>query len=243
VSYVLPKDYQGYDAGTELRDVTLQEARAMECNRCGGCCSGLLPDDVVTKDPNFGMPLMTWGAKYPADRYKERYGTEMLLPVVRKDGGIGIGEAFEVMDNGQEYTCYTCTFFSQDGEGKALCGLREQYGDGDPQKLETLRPLNCGEFPVFSTAVDDALVGGHSFVPATGALPACTWHGIRVTGPWKDTPYYRDRWEAQQRGEPVADLSLPEDVVQGLENRAAKRRALKKAGKALAGRMGGTGNA
>ena len=34
-AFVLPKDFLGYEAGTELRDVTLEEARSMECNRCG----------------------------------------------------------------------------------------------------------------------------------------------------------------------------------------------------------------
>lgn len=34
-AYVLPTPSAGYEAGTELREVTLAEARSWDCNRCG----------------------------------------------------------------------------------------------------------------------------------------------------------------------------------------------------------------
>ena len=43
--------------------------------------------------------------------------------------------------------------------------------------------------------------------------------GIRIVGPWKDSPGWRARWEAQQRGEPVPDVSLPVGFVQSLAAR------------------------
>lgn len=232
---ILEQDALGYKAGTELRDVTIQEARAMECNRCGGCCNGLLPDDIVQKDPTTGLPLFIWGSKFPEDLYEKRYGQRLLQPIVFLDdsrempyqGRIGIGDKFEDDVDGKPYTCFKCSFHKEADEpgGQTACLL---YGkDKDPSDLSTIRPLNCGDFPVFSTSVDDALVGGHEFVPATGVLPACTWHGIRIVGPWKPEPYWQERWEKQQRGEEVDDLSIPADFILELERKAeAKRREL-----------------
>lgn len=223
---------QGYEAGTELRDVTLAQARAMECNRCGGCCSGLLPDDIVKKDPNTGLPLFTWGTKYPVDLYESRYGKPMLQPIGFLDnsdempyqGRTGIVDKFEEDEANKPYTCFTCSFHSMAADNKAHCQLLDNYRDGQPNNLSTVRPLNCGDFPVFSTTVDDTLVAGHNFVPPTGALPACTWYGIRIVGPWKDTPYWRDRWEKQQRNEAVPDLSIPQTFVDGLVSKAESKR-------------------
>lgn len=228
----LEKAVQGYEAGTELRDVTLREARAMECNRCGGCCNGLLPDDVVKKDEDTGLPLFVWGSKFPEDLYEKRYGQRMLQPIGFLDdssempyqGRIGIVDKFEEDDQGKPHTCFSCAFHRQDTPEKSTCMLVEAEGEGNPEDISTIRPLNCGEFPIFSSAVDDAIIGGHTFVPATGALPRCTWYGLRIVGPWKDTPYWRDRWSRQQNNEEVADLSLPEDFVKGLEYKASLRK-------------------
>lgn len=227
MSYVLEQGIFGYEAGTELRDVTLREARAMECNRCGGCCSGLLPDDVVKKDPTTGLPLFIWGSNLPDDNYKERYGKPMLQPIGFLDnsdempyqGRIGLVEAFEKDEQGQSYNCFSCTFHSMGPDG-AVCELKEKHGDGDPTESSTTRPLNCGEFPVFSPGVDNTLIDGHSYVPATGALPQCTWHGIRIVGPYRDTHYWRNRWSRQQAGLEVADLSIQKDFIEGLQWKA-----------------------
>lgn len=222
----------GYEAGTELRDVTLRQARAMECNRCGGCCSGLLPDDVVKKDPVTGLPLFVWGSKFPEDLYESRYGKPMLQPIGFLDnsdempyqGRVGVVDKFEQDSSNNPYTCFTCSFHGQNEEGLSTCGLIESFRDGNPKDISTIRPLNCGEFPVFSTAIDDALIAGHSFVPAVGALPKCTWYGIRIVGPYKDTPYWKQRWERQQAGLEVEDLSLPQEFIDGLVYKAEKRR-------------------
>ena len=60
--------------------------------------------------------------------------------------------------------------------------------------------------------VDAVVLDGRGYIPHTGALPRCTWYGIRVVGPWREGPkrdprgYWRERWERQQRGEEVDRL-------------------------------------
>lgn len=184
----------------------------MLCNRCGGCCDSL--SDAVSRDEDNGLPMFTWGSKFPDDYYEARYGVRLLNPVIVGDGGPVVGGSrsrFEVDSAGTTYTAFQCTFLEQgdggDGTGCATtCGLRKNFPDPDPKKLEQIRPRNCGEFPVFGLDLDATILEGNTFVVPTGALPLCTWHGIRVTGPWKDTPYYVERWEKQQRGESVPPI-------------------------------------
>lgn len=198
-TYVLPEALCGYPEGTVLRDVPLREARSWECNRCGDCCDGTR--DGVVKDEATGLPKFTWGEHYPEDLYKARFGQRLLQPIVMVDGGIEVGDAFEVDADGQPYTAFKCSMLRDCGGGKTACHL---YGkDKDPKDLSTIRPRNCGEFPVFGLLVDDAIISGQPFIPPTGSLPRCTWHGIRVVGPWKETPNWRTYWEAQQRGEDI----------------------------------------
>jgi len=210
LGYTLEASFQGYDAGTELRDVTLDEARAMECNRCGDCCSGMRPG--VKKDGPTGLPLFTWGTKFPEDRYAERYGIPLLNPVVEREGILMVGEDWERDADGKPYTCFSCAFLREHAPSavpETSCAL---YGlDEDPEDLSTWRPRNCGDFPVFGQDLDDAMVSGNTFIVPTGALPRCTWYGLRVVGPWKDTPFWRDRWERQQAGEEVEDLLSDEN--------------------------------
>jgi Fe-S-cluster containining protein len=225
VNYVLPKDFQGYKAGTELRDVTIEEARAMECNLCGDCCNGMRPD--VKKDEDTGLPLFTWGGEFPEDLYEERYGQKMLLPIIPLEeiketpyqGDIGIGESFATDADDKPYTCFKCSFLEEHEDGTGTCGLINKFGDGDPNKLETIRPRACGEFPVYGNNVGDAIIGGKTFIPPTGALPRCTWYAIRVTGPYKDTEYWRERWDKQQRGEEVEDLHIPQEFIDSVRSK------------------------
>lgn len=204
--YVLAKDAFGYPAGTPLMDVTLAEARSMECNRCGDCCNGLR--DGVQKDEQTGFPLFQWGSNAPDDGYESRFGKRMLVPLVRGDGGVVEGDDWEVDEDGKRYTAFRCAFLMEFPEGtvpETSCQLYDAYDKAaDIAPADVTRPLNCGSFPVFGLEVDDSIIDGHAFVPPTGPLPRCTWHGIRVVGPWKNEPYWRERWKAQQearRGE------------------------------------------
>lgn len=230
MSHILEIPIQGYDVGTELKDVSLKEARAMECNRCGGCCNGLLPDDIVKKDPTTGLPLFVWGDKFPQDLYESRYGQKLLQPIgfledsseMPYQGQIGIVDKFEEDENNKPYSCFSCSYHSMQ-DGLAVCGLKEAYGDGNPNDISTVRPLNCGEFPVFSSIVDNELIAGRNFIPAVGTLPACTWYGIRITGPYKDTEYWRDRWQKQQANEEVPSLEIPREFIDGLLYKAESK--------------------
>lgn len=209
MSYVLPSDFGGYEKGTALRDVTLREARSWECNRCGGCCAGDLPDDVVKKDEATGLPLSVWGSNAPDDRYEARYGKPLLQPIVLGDGGPQLGDSWEEDADGKPYRAFRCSMFSYEEEEE--CGSCALYEGADPTDISTLRPRNCGEFPVFGQAVDDTIIAGNAFVPMTGAFPRCTWYGIRVVGPYRSSDFWKYRWEAQQRGEAVADMTIPSE--------------------------------
>ena len=219
--FELTHDFQGYKAGTILRDVTLAEARAMECNRCGDCCNGLRED--VVKDEATGLPLFIWGSKFPEDLYAERYGQQLLIPIILGDGGPVLGGLnFEEMANGDLHTSFACSFLDENpGDGcETACKLIKQHGQGNPEDISTIRPRNCGEFPVFGLDIDATLIEGNTFIPPTGPLPRCTWHGIRIVGPWKDTPNWRERWEQQQAGKEVPHApSIAPEVIKRLLDR------------------------
>lgn len=199
----MPKDMLGYEKGRLLVNVSLREARSMECNRCGACCDGL--SDNVLKDEATGLPLFTWGSNAPEDLYAERYGERLLNPIVMGDGGPVVGDDFDVDADGKKYTSFKCSQLSAaDENGCFSCGL---YFNADPLDISTVRPRNCGEFPIFGLDVDAAIIDGHGWIPATGSLPKCTWHGIRVVGPWKNEEFWRERWESQQ------SVDTPEEPV------------------------------
>jgi hypothetical protein len=151
----------------------------------------------VIKDEATGLPKFVWGSNAPEDLYAERYGQRLLQPIVLGDGGPVLGDEFEIDADGKPYTAFKCSML-QEPEGEGCAATCKLYGKYDVERLETIRPRNCGDFPVFGLVVDDSLVAGNPFVPPTGALPRCTWHGIRIVGPWKDTTYWRARWEQQQ---------------------------------------------
>lgn len=194
--YILPEESYGYPAGFPLLDVPLREARALECNRCGDCCNGL--SDGVTKDEATGLPKFVWGSNAPDDLYEERFGKKLLQPIVMGDGGIELGDAFEIDADGKPYTAFQCSMWRAPEEegGCSSCAL---YGmDTNPNDLSTIRPRNCGEFPVFGLIIDTEIIDGHPCILPTAALPRCTWYGIRVVGPWKNEDAWRERWEKQQ---------------------------------------------
>lgn len=204
-TYRLPKDFAAYDAGTVLQDVPYREALALECNRCGDCCDSSRP--AVKTDARWGMPLWVWGSKLPADRYAGRFGGEaMVIPLVRGDGGMVPGDDFERDADGVPYRAFRCRFLEGDGDA-TRCGIYEN------SEAEGRRPYNCGAFPVFGQEVADSVIHHGTFVPPTGALPRCTWYGIRIVGPYKDSPGWRQRWADQQAGRPVPDLSLPQEWI------------------------------
>lgn len=223
-------DALGYTKGTLLRNVTLKEAREIECNRCGDCCSGLR--EGVVKDEATGMPKHTWGSRIPADRYRSRYGEDLIIPIVLGDGEpvAKPGAKFEIAEvagKRMPYTAFKCAMLIEhdqgpdyvDGDCRTSCKLKAMFPDPDPKKLHQIRPRVCGEFPVFGRSVDATIIDGHSFIPPTGNLPRCSWHGIRVTGPWKETDYWLARWETQQAGGTVLHAPAEDSLAPPLSRR------------------------
>ena len=153
----------------------------MVCNQCGDCCDGSRPG--VLTDDRTGLPRIVWGSEFPADRYASRFGQPLLIPLVRGDGQLVDGDDFERDDAGVPYTSFRCPMLAETGD--PLAPTRCSIWGGRNHLLEK-RPLNCGDFPVFGLVVDDSIIAHGSFVPPTGGLPNCTWHGIRIVGPWKE---------------------------------------------------------
>lgn len=190
--------------------------------------------DYVKKDEETGLPLYVWESpdraadparSQTADpmRYADRFnGLPLLQPIVMGDGGIQLGETFERDALDRPYTAFRCRAFLSFPEGpegpEGGCAIYDKtYLDENTNA----RPYNCGSFPLFGTEADEDVVQTGSFIPPTGALPRCTWYGIKIVGPWKDTPYWQKRYEDQANGVEVPPLpSLPAEFAQSLVDRA-----------------------
>lgn len=189
--YTLPFARAGYPAGTTLTDVTLDEARAMECNRCGDCCDGT--SDYVNQDPSGAeVPLFVWtrdaddeanAFPLPEDRYEERFGRPLIIPLVRGDGRLVEADDFERDQHGDPVRVFKCAELRRHEDGTTSCGI---YDD-----RPSVRPYYCGAFPVFGMEADQAIIHGGEYIPHTAALPRCTWYRLRIVGPWKETPIWR----------------------------------------------------
>ncbi len=184
--YVLTEDRVGYPAGTVLRNVTLAEARAMECSRCGDCCD--TTSEYVKTDPVVGLPLFVWTKPHedtafelPEDRYAKRYGRPLVQAVVRGDGGLVTAQEFERDGNGDEHRSFKCAALMRVTDDYTTCSL---YSNFDP---DPARPYHCGAFPVQGMEADQAVNVGGEYIPHTSALPRCTWYGLRIVDPWKET--------------------------------------------------------
>ena len=192
--HTLLKGTVGYPAGTVLRDVTLVEARAMECNHCGDCCDGT--SEHVERDPVSDMPLFVWtkdsednAFDLPEDRYEKRFGHPLIQPVVQGDGGPRVGEEFERDQNGDEYRAFRCVALKDQPDGTRACRIYDER--------PSVRPYNCGAFPVFGMEADMAIINRGQYIPHTSPLPRCTWYGLRIVGPWKETPQWREHFGRQ----------------------------------------------
>lgn len=105
----------------------------------------------------------------------------MIRPVVRGENGLEIGKDFEMVD-GESHTSFHC-----DHVENGACGIFDSEE----------RPRPCWDFPVFGILRDSQIISGKPFIPNVGWFPKCTWYGLRVTGPYMDTDYWREHWEAQ----------------------------------------------
>ncbi len=144
------------------RFVTLDEARALECNGCGDCC-----------DSRRTNGFWTWG-ELPEDQYRGlSIDGPLIIPLERVERGDGgewrdrdrlPSDALELSP-----TRFRCSAFRPRPDGGGLCGLH-----GAP------RPPRCGEFPVWGAGLAEELAERGEARLHTGAFPRCTWYGMSL---------------------------------------------------------------
>ncbi len=142
----VPSDWE--DWWDELRFVTLDEAKAMECNRCGECCSSL-------RAPGGGM--WSWGAS-PKGRH---YGLITLLDertLEPRDWQLGD-------DHARAHNAYDCTALEVLADGTTNCAIY----------LKARQPARCLQFPVYYDGIEDELAAGPILL-RTEPLNSCTWY-------------------------------------------------------------------
>ncbi|MFA7249351.1 MAG: hypothetical protein WC273_06910 [Dehalococcoidia bacterium] len=145
-----PADWE--DWWEELRFVTLDEAKAMECNRCGECCSSL-------RAPGGGM--WSWGGLPPG----RHYGLITLLDErTLKPRAWQPGD-----DHPRAHNAYDCTALEILDNDTTNCRI---YGSAR-------QPSRCLEFPVFYEGVEDDLAAGPILL-RTEPLSSCTWYMMIV---------------------------------------------------------------
>jgi Fe-S-cluster containining protein len=142
------------------RYLTLEVARALECNGCGDCCDSRRTDG-----------FWTWAA-LPADGYRDlNRGDPLIIPLERVD--VGWRDRPHVAEDDLEFspTRFRCAAFVPLDSGNALCRIHDSE-----------RPRACEQFPVWVPEVERDLEERGEAVLQTGSLPRCTWYGVVVVG-------------------------------------------------------------
>jgi Fe-S-cluster containining protein len=143
---------------SERRYITLEAARALECNGCGDCCDSRRSPDG------------TWAwAGVPEDLYAGLVGEALIIPLEQ------VGQSWHDREHRPEDslelipTYFRCTAFRPEEDGRGLCGRHTEA-----------RPAVCGEFPVWGTNVEEDLEAYGETNLGTDFLPRCTWFNLRV---------------------------------------------------------------
>ena len=142
----VPQDWE--DWWEDLRFVTLGEAKGMDCNRCGECCSSL-------RAPGGG--LWSWGGLPPGRHYGliTLLDERTLKPRLWRKGD----------DNPRAHNAYDCTALEIRADDTTNCLI---YGN-------SRQPSRCLEFPVFYDGVEEELAEGPILL-RTEPLHSCTWY-------------------------------------------------------------------
>jgi Fe-S-cluster containining protein len=137
--------------------MTLEEARALECNGCGDCC------DSRRSDGHWA-----WGG-VPEDLYSSIAGEALIIPL--EQVGDSWRDRSRQPEDGMELlpTFFRCTAFRPQEDGSGLCGRHNEA-----------RPDVCGEFPVWRPGLDREVEEQGEVSLGTEFLPRCTWHNVRV---------------------------------------------------------------
>jgi Fe-S-cluster containining protein len=142
----------------ESQFVTLEQARAMECNGCGDCC-----------DSRRTNGYWTWGV-LPEQQYRELTSGDALIIPLQLVGEQWVERDFQPEDAHElTPTRFRCAALEEQPDGRALCG----------RHLEE-RPPRCGEFPVWGPDIEpDIAEHGELWLP-TDSLVRCTWYRVCV---------------------------------------------------------------
>jgi len=159
--------------------ITLDAARALECNGCGDCCDSTRTDGY-----------WTWGT-LPADQFASlNNGVPLIIPLERilpseaiasSDRPITPGNAWRDRSANQEDelelfpTRFRCAAFLPQPDGRGFCGHHDR-----------LRPDRCGEFPVRMPHIEQELADVGEVALNTSAFPNCTWYRMTLV-PTDDT--------------------------------------------------------
>lgn len=141
----------------ERRYMTLEEARALECNGCGDCC------DSRRSDGHWA-----WGG-VPEDLYASIAGEALIIPLEQ------VGDSWRERPHRPEDrmellpTFFHCTAFRPQEDGTGLCGRHDEA-----------RPDVCGQFPVHLPHLEGELAEAGEVSLGTEFLPRCTWHNVLV---------------------------------------------------------------
>ena len=143
--------------------ITLQAARALECNGCGDCCHSTRTDGY-----------WTWGTLPPDQFAALNNGAPLIIPLERiptSEDGDGWRDRPQNQTDELELhpTRFRCAAFLPQPDGRGLCGNHDRP-----------RPDRCGEFPVRMPHIEQELAE-HGEVPLnTSAFPNCTWHRMTL---------------------------------------------------------------
>ncbi|MSQ36037.1 MAG: hypothetical protein EXR63_02680 [Dehalococcoidia bacterium] len=142
------------------RYVSLDEARAIECNGCGDCC-----------DSRRTAGFWTWG-DLPADQYAPmNAGAPLIIPLEAIGGGGWRDRARTELDGAMlSMTRFRCAAFeSAPDDSSGSCRLHDRE-----------RPARCGEFPAGGVAIERELREQGEAPLQTGAFPRCSWYAMVV---------------------------------------------------------------
>jgi Fe-S-cluster containining protein len=141
-----------------MRYLTLEDARALECNGCGDCC-----------DSRRTGGYWTWG-ELPEDQYRPlNDGRPLIIPLERVEGGWQERHREPSDAYTLSPTRFRCDAFRPQADGRGLCGIHDRE-----------RPPRCDEFPVKVIGLEDELTTYGEVALETSAFPRCTWYEMTV---------------------------------------------------------------
>jgi hypothetical protein len=144
------------NAAQDWRYLTLAEAQALECNRCGDCCGSTATNGYFT-----------WG-RLPAHQYRGMGGgAPLIIPLERTVDGWRDRphQPSDARNTGS--TPFRCSAFSRDEQGLGGCGLHDKR-----------RPDICNMFPVRYPELAARLRTEMVVRLKTDHFTRCTWYGV-----------------------------------------------------------------